>query len=98
MGMHPNTPEREEMKPSQAMDPESSLSVTSRFRPELARAVVSPIVSVAETRKIMTMAKIAPGSNTGTNSWELKMNAGRANSCMSAKAEKSTMPRGMATR
>ena len=46
----------------------------------------------------MTMAKIAPGSNTGTNSWELKMNAGRANSCMSAKAEKSTMPRGMATR
>ena len=49
--------------PSQAKESEISSSVTSRFNPEFTRAEVSPIVSVAETKKITTTAIIAPRSN-----------------------------------
>ena len=50
IGVHPKRPPIELTKPSQAIEPASSLSVTLRFKAEEARAVVSPIVSVAETR------------------------------------------------
>lgn len=61
-------PNREEMllaKPSQAREPDISFSVISRSRPETTMAVVSPIVSVAETRNITTTDKIAPKWNSG---------------------------------
>ena len=44
--------ESAETKPSTAMEPEVSFSVTSRFKPDAATADVSPTVSVAETKKI----------------------------------------------
>ena len=40
------------MKPSQAIEPEVSFTVVLRLRPVAARADVSPIVSVADTRNI----------------------------------------------
>ena len=52
IGRQPNTDERALMNPSQAIEPDVSLSVASRPRPVAARADVSPIVSVADTRNI----------------------------------------------
>ena len=52
IGIHPNREERELMKPSQAREPEISFVVALRFKPELASAWVSPMVSVADTKKI----------------------------------------------
>ena len=54
-----------EAKPSQPREPETSCSVISRFKPEETMAEVSPIVSAAETRKMMQTEKIAPGWKTG---------------------------------
>ena len=51
-GGQPNNPEMAEAYPSHARDPEISLPLISRFRPAETRAVVSPMVSAAETRKI----------------------------------------------
>lgn len=63
IGGQPNNDEIELQNPSQAKESEISSSVTSRFNPEFTRAEVSPIVSVAETKKITTTAIIAPRSN-----------------------------------
>lgn len=52
IGRHPNTDDNALIKPSQAIEPEVSFKLASRFKPEAASAEVSPIVSVAETRKI----------------------------------------------
>ena len=49
-GGHPNNDEMDDEKPSQAKEPEISLSVIFLFNPEDTIAVVSPIVSAAETR------------------------------------------------
>ena len=65
IGRHPNTEDNALTKPSHAIEPLVSFAVTSRFRPEAASAEVSPIVSVAETRKICTVEKIALALNTG---------------------------------
>ena len=65
IGVQPKRPAMELTKPSQAMDPESSLPVISLCRADEASAEVSPMVSVAETRKTTTMESIAPRLNTG---------------------------------
>ena len=61
IGRHPNTEDRALTKPSQAMDPAVSFWAASRPRQVEARAEVSPMVSVAETRKIRKTETIAPG-------------------------------------
>ena len=61
IGRQPNTEDNALTKPSQAIEPDVSSLVTSRFKPEAARAEVSPIVSVAETRKINVTERIASG-------------------------------------
>ena len=58
-GIQPNRDDRELIKPSQARDPEISFVVALRFKPELASACVSPIVSVADTKKINATEMIA---------------------------------------
>ena len=57
IGIHPKSDEIELTNPSHAIEPEVSFTVTSRLSPDDARADVSPIVSVAETRKISTNEK-----------------------------------------
>ena len=64
-----------------------------RPRPACASAVVSPSVSVADTRKINVTEMMAPRSNSGVNG----MMAGAANSLTFWNALKSTTPMGMAT-
>ena len=51
IGIHPNIDERALTKPSHASEPAVSFGVTSLPRPDEASADVSPIVSVADTRK-----------------------------------------------
>ena len=88
IGMQPNTEERELTKPSQAIEPEVSCVVTSRSRPEAASAEVSPMVSVADTRKISTTDKIASAWNSMRNG----IRWGTAMIEVSRRAEKSTFP------
>ena len=76
------------MKPSQAIEPEVSFAVTSRFKPEAARAEVSPIVSVAETKKIKITEKIALALNSGLKG----INEGTAIIEVPESEEKSTTP------
>ena len=64
-GQQPKSAEMEEAKPSQAREPEISFSVISRLRPVTTIAVVSPMVSVADTRKMMQVERIAPMLNFG---------------------------------
>ena len=59
IGIQPNREDRELIKPSQAREPEISFVVALRFKPELASACVSPIVSVADTKKISATEMIA---------------------------------------
>ena len=59
-GGHPNRAETTEAKPSQAREPEISFEVISRPSPPETMAVVSPMVSAAETIKIMATEKMAP--------------------------------------
>lgn len=61
IGRQPKTADKELMKPSQAMDPAVSFAFTSLPRPEDASADVSPMVSVADTRKIKNTETMAPG-------------------------------------
>ncbi len=69
--MQPKRDDRLEMKPSTAMEPETSLLVGVLPKPMAARALVSPRVSVAETRKIRKIEKIASGWNSrGTGRME----------------------------
>ncbi len=88
MGMQPKQADSVETKPSQAMEPESSSSRTSRLRPVAASAVVSPMVSVAETRKMRVTARMAPGLNSGAKG----MMVGTAMGAAFAKPERSTTP------
>lgn len=67
IGVHPNRPDTALRKPSQAREPCTSLSVISLPRPPTQTAVVSPIVSAAETRKTTTRAIIAFKLNSGLN-------------------------------
>lgn len=56
MGRQPNTPaDTALIKPSQLSEPDISCSVISRFNPPWQMAVVSPIVSAAETGDISDM-------------------------------------------
>ena len=59
IGRHPNSDEIELTKPSQAIEPEVSLVDAFLSKADDARALVSPIVSVAETRKIRVTEIIA---------------------------------------
>ena len=88
IGRQPKHADSELTKPSQAMEPESSFSFTSRLRPTMVSAEVSPIVSVADTRKISVTDTIAPRLNSGVNG----MSCGSANSSMFWKPLKSTAP------
>ena len=67
IGRQPNKAETELTKPSQAREPDISFCVTSRFKPLAASAVVSPIVSVADTRNMRTTENIASKRNSGLN-------------------------------
>ena len=60
-GGQPNNAENVDAYPSQASEPEISSPVISLFRPPETSAEVSPIVSAADTRKIMQTERIAPG-------------------------------------
>ena len=88
MGKQPKHADSVLTKPSHAMDPDNSLSRTSRLRPTMVSAVVSPIVSVADTRKISATDTMAPRLNSGANG----MGCGSANNPTSAKPLKSTLP------
>lgn len=65
IGRQPNIDDNALIKPSQAIEPDVSLRVTSRFNPEAANADVSPIVSVADTKKINVTEIIALILNSG---------------------------------
>ena len=88
MGRQPNTEDRELTKPSQAIEPEVSSRVTSRPSPEAASAEVSPMVSVADTRKISTTEMMASAWNSIRNG----IRCGTAMMEVSRSAEKSTLP------
>lgn len=64
-GGHPNNPEILDAYPSHAREPEISLLVILRSSPEDTRKVVSPMVSAADTRKIIQVETIAPAWNSG---------------------------------
>lgn len=65
IGRHPNTDDNALTKPSQAIEPDVSFVVASLPSPDTASADVSPIVSVAETRKINVTDTIALTLNSG---------------------------------
>ena len=93
IGRHPNTDDNALIKPSQAIEPEVSFKLASRFKPEAASAEVSPIVSVAETRKISVTEIIAFRLNSGLKGISL----GKAIMDVPCSAEKSTTPIAIAT-
>ena len=63
-----NTPaEIADIKPSQQREPDTSFSLISLFKPPVQIAVVSPIVSAAETKNTSVTEMIAPISNFGAN-------------------------------
>ena len=66
MGVQPNRPpETAEIKPSQHREPDNSFSVMSRPRPPVQTAVVSPMVSAAETKNTSVTDTMAPSWNLG---------------------------------
>ncbi len=66
IGEHPKTPpDTADMKPSQQREPEISFSVMSLPSPPVQVAVVSPIVSVAETRNTSVTDIMSPSLNFG---------------------------------
>ena len=89
MGVHPNREDNELISPSHINPPESSLVVTSRFNAVSDNAEISPIVSVAETRKIITIGKIAFRRNSNENGKIF----GTAIMEISDNPEKSTFPK-----
>ena len=91
-GGQPNKVETAEQYPSQAREPEISFPVISRFRPPDTRADVSPMVSAADTRKMMQAEMIAPAWNSGTKG----RRDGRAMIPPDMIRLKSTLPRKMA--
>lgn len=62
-GGQPNREETADAKPSTAIDPDISFSVTSLFNPPDTRADVSPMVSAADTRKMTQTDRIGPAWN-----------------------------------
>ena len=91
--MQPNTEDKLLITPSQVMEPATSFSVTSRPKPMAVIAEVSPMVSVAETRKIRKKAKIA----SAWNSMVKGISLGMASISTEAKRLKSTIPMAAAT-
>ena len=89
IGRQPKTEDNALIKPSQAIEPEVSFKVASRFKPAAARAEVSPIVSVADTRKIKVTEIIAFMLNSGLNG----SSCGNAMIEVPSREEKSTAPR-----
>ena len=65
MGKQPKHAESELTRPSQAREPEISLSEASRLKTVDVSAEVSPMVSVAETRKIIMTEMMAFRLNVG---------------------------------
>lgn len=86
--MQPKSDDIELTKPSHAIEPAVSFSVTCLPRPDIASADVSPIVSVADTRKMSTKAMMAFILNSGLNGISL----GSATALTSENALKSTIP------
>ena len=66
IGRHPKREDRELMNPSTAMAPETSRFFGARPKPIVASALVSPNVSVADTRKIRKKEKIASPRNSSS--------------------------------
>ena len=97
MGVEPRQPPKALMKPSQAIEPESSFLVTWRCKPEMASALVSPMVSVADTKKMMATVMMGPTANCGVSAGSKKAMAGRLSKWRLLKPEKSTTPNGIAT-
>ena len=92
IGVQPNNPDTALKNPSHASDPDTSFSVISLSSPPATTAVVSPIVSAADTRKTTTIDKIALILNIGLYG-NILGNAMKPTSfIVSAKCEKSTIP------
>ena len=92
IGIHPNTPDTALKKPSHASDPDTSFSVMSLSSPPATTAVVSPIVSAADTKKIRATDKIAPGLNIGLYGNTLGNAINPTVFIVPVKCEKSTIP------
>lgn len=88
IGKQPKSPDNALTKPSAAIEPVSSFFETSRFNPYDASADVSPIVSVADTRKITSTEIIAPILNVGL----IGSICGSDTICAVLNPEKSTIP------
>ena len=88
MGRQPNSADSELTKPSQASEPEISRSEASRFSTVEVMALVSPMVSVADTRKIMVTETIALRLNSGSKGRK----CGRLRKPALATSERSTLP------
>ena len=88
IGKQPKSPDNALTKPSAAIEPVSSFFETSRFNPDEASADVSPIVSVADTRKITSTEIIAPILNVGL----IGSICGSDTICAVLNPEKSTIP------
>ena len=88
IGKQPKSPDNALTKPSATIEPVSSFFETSRFNPDDASADVSPIVSVAETRKITSTEIIAPILNVGL----IGSICGSDTICAVLNPEKSTIP------
>ena len=88
IGKQPKSPDNALTKPSAAIEPVSSFFETSRFNPDDASADVSPIVSVADTRKITNTEIIAPILNVGL----IGSICGSDTICAVLNPEKSTIP------
>ena len=88
IGKQPKSPDNALTKPSAAIEPVSSFFETSRFNPDDASADVSPIVSVADTRKITSTEIIAPILNVGL----IGSICGSDTICAVLNPEKSTIP------
>ena len=86
IGRQPKQADNALTKPSQAIEPVVSFTVTSRFNPDEASADVSPIVSVADTRKINVTDTMAFKLNSILNG----IICGNAIIDVFASAEKST--------
>lgn len=88
IGKQPKSPDNALTKPSAAIEPVSSFFETSRFNHDDASADVSPIVSVADTRKITSTEIIAPILNVGL----IGSICGSDTICAVLNPEKSTIP------
>ena len=93
MGVQPKREEMELAKPSQAKEPEISFSLISLFRPAMVMAEVSPMVSAADTRKMMATETMAPQLNSGAKGRK----AGREKRLPLKICDRSTMPAKMET-